>query len=324
MRLIREMDEEGRYRIVYSNPNPGALAGLAADEVFSEPERLSPTEYRDWCLSFVTEHDIQILVPGKHAALIGCSSDLFLERGVRVLSAAEPEVLEILNNKARFYDSVQGKLAVPPNWREIASFEEFERAYSELSATEKQVCIKPAVSVYGIGFRWIRTNTSAFELFIGGISYQISLSDLRTMLKQVGTFPTLLLMEYLAGHEYSVDCVCDYGRLVCAVPRRKPLHAGEGQVIEDRFDVIAACREISLQFSLNGFINMQFREGDDGLCVLEVNPRMSGGIGMACLSGINLPYLGLAGFDRGYEGIAIPTLVGGFRVGEVNLPVVLP
>ncbi|HWS39749.1 MAG TPA: ATP-grasp domain-containing protein [Arenimonas sp.] len=324
LRLIREMDREGCYQIICSSSNQHAITALASHEFYQEPKGLSATEYRNWCLNFAKENDIQIFVPGKEASLISGSHDLFEAGGTRVLSATRPDMLDILHNKATFYAFVKSIFAPPPVWKAISNNIEFELAFDELSSLSAQLCIKPAVSVFGIGFRRIRTDKSDFDLMMQGSDHQISLHSLKEMLKQADVFPTLLLMEYLAGNEYSVDCLCNEGELVCAVPRKKNFQVGDGQLIDDRADIISACNEIVSQFFLNGYINIQFREGDQGLRVLEVNPRMSGGIGMACLSGINLPYLGLAGFDRGYECIDIPELVKGARVGEINLPVVLP
>ena len=324
LRLIRDMDREGFYQIVCSSPNQHSITALASDEFFPEPENISGIDYRNWCLNFAKEKDIHIFIPGKEASLISGSCDLFEAVGTRVLSAARPDMLAILNNKASFYASVKSIFSPPPIWKAISNNIEFDFAYDELSSLSDRLCIKPAVSVFGIGFRRIRTDKSAFDLMMHGSDYQISLPSLKEMLKQADVFPTLLLMEYLGGYEYSVDCLCNKGKLVCAVPRKKPLNFGEGQLIDDRADIISACKEIASQFCLNGYINIQFREGDQGLRVLEVNPRMSGGIGMACLSGINLPYLGIAGFDRGYKSLEIPNLVKGTRIGEINFPVVLP
>lgn len=323
LRLIREMDQHGRYQVICSNPNVHAIAGLSADQFFVEPSSLSSDEYREWCISFAMDNDVRIFVPGKEASVMIGHEKRFEKFGTRILGAAIPRVLDVLHDKARFYAAVASHVAPPAEWRSVETIEEFDDAYAELSASESGLCIKPSVSVYGIGFRRIRTNRSSFQIMMEGSDYQIPYQDLRMMLSKAGRFPKMLLMEYLDGHEYSVDCLCDNGRLVCAVPRKKPMRSGEGQLIDCRDDVVHACREISSQFCLNGFINIQFREGRSGLCVLEVNPRMSGGIGMACLAGVNLPYFGIAGFDIGYEEISIPPIRDGLRVGELNIPVIL-
>jgi len=93
---------------------------------------------------------------------------------------------------------------------------------------------------------------------------------------------------------------------------------GGGKLIVVREDILQACAHLVRQFALNGNVNIQFREGDQGLRILEINPRMSGGIAMACLAGPNLPYLALAAFDRGREAVTPGTIVDGLRVGEIN------
>jgi carbamoylphosphate synthase large subunit len=324
LRLIREMDKYGRYEVICSSTNCHAISRLSADQFFVEPSSLSPDEYREWCLSFAKDKNIQIFIPGKEAALLIGDKERFAQIGTRILGAASPAALDILHDKARFYAEMASSIAPPAKWRQIDTPVDFDDAYTELSGSETGLCIKPAVSVYGIGFRRISTIKTAFQIMMEGGDHHIPYDDLRLMLSKADRFPKMLLMEYLDGHEYSVDCLCDYGRLVCAVSRKKPLRAGEGQLITLRDEVVLACREISAQFCLNGFINIQFREGRSGLCVLEVNPRMSGGIGMACLAGVNLPYFGVAGFDHGYDQILIPPVLDGLRVGEMNYPVVLP
>ena len=80
--------------------------------------------------------------------------------------------------------------------------------------------------------------------------------------------------------------------------------AGQGQTIDLRDDILESTRQLTAAYGLNGVFNVQFREGQNGLGLLEINPRMSGGIAMACLAGPNLPYLALRGFDRGFDGSA--------------------
>ena len=66
------------------------------------------------------------------------------------------------------------------------------------------------------------------------------------------------------------------------------------------------------------WFNVQFREGRGGLRLLEVNPRFSGGIGMSCANGVNLPYLAVRGAIHGFagQGLAVSAAVGS-RVAEI-------
>jgi carbamoylphosphate synthase large subunit len=70
--------------------------------------------------------------------------------------------------------------------------------------------------------------------------------------------------------------------------------------------------------------NAQFREGGGRPRLLEINPRMSGGIGMACLAGPNLPYIALRGFADGFEQVHVAPVSNGMRVAELSTPTELP
>lgn len=318
IRLIREADGAGDYQILCSSTNSHAPAFLAAHESAVEPSGLKGQAYLDWALDFCRTHNIGIFIPGKEASLISAARAQFEEQGTRVLCAASQDMLHLLHDKARFYQTVNSKLAPPAAFRVVETAREFDQAYSELRQDHARLCIKPSVSVYGLGFSVLDEDRSSAQLLLEGVQYHIGLDDLRRGFEAMGKFRTMLVMEYLDGHEFSVDCVGDNGRLVCAVPRKKPLLAGQGQLIDMRDDILESTRQLTAAYGLNGVFNVQFREGQSGLSLLEINPRMSGGIAMACLAGPNLPYLALAGFDRGFDSLPIPVIRAGLRVGELT------
>ena len=324
IRLIREADGAGRYHLICSNTNPHAAAFLAAHEAALEPAGLTGDAYLDWCLAFCRERRIDIFWPGKEAGLIAAAHARFADQGTRVLSVASRDVLELMHDKARFCAGLDLPLAPPAQFRVVENIDQYDAAYAELRPLHRKLCIKPSEGVYALGFAIIDEERSATQLLLAGAAYQINAGDLRAGLAQLASFKPLLLMEYLDGHEYSADCVADHGALVCAVPRKKPHTSGHGQLIELRADILQACAQLSRDYRLNGIFNVQFREGRNGLALLEINPRMSGGIGMACAAGPNLPYLALAGFDRGYAGLPVAPVRDGMRVGEAAVAVELP
>ena len=326
IRLIREADGQGRghFQLICSHTHAHAPAFLAAHEQALEPAGLSGDAYVDWCLQFCRSRRIDIFWPGKEAGRIGASVSRFEAQGTRVLSVATPEVLALLHDKARFCAGLDLPMAPPAEFRAVASIAEYDAAHAELRGRHRTLCIKPSESVYGIGFAVLDEERSGAQLLLAGAAYRINAGELRSGLAQMATFKPLLLMEYLDGQEYSVDCVADQGSLVCAVPRRKPLIPGQGQVIELRDDILQACARLARDYALNGVFNIQFRVGQSGLALLEINPRMSGGIGMACAAGPNLPALALAGFARGFAGLAVAPVRDGMRVGELALAVELP
>ena len=317
MRLIREADREHRYHLIYTSGAP-VPAGQAAHQFELEPTGLKGEAYVDWCLEFCRRHDVGIFVPGKEARSISAARDRFADAGTRVLAVAQADALHLLHDKARFYATVDCPAAPPPHSIVVNNVAQFDAAYAELRALYPQLCIKPSESVYGLGFSVIDEERSCAELLLAGAQYTIGQAELRDGLAKMGEFRTMLVMEFLEGHEYSVDCVGDNGRLLCAVARRKPLSSGVSQTITVNPLIQSACAALAAAYGLNGVFNVQFRESGGVVRLLEINPRMSGGVGMACMAGPNLPYIALAGFDRGYDKVEIAPIREGMRVAEVS------
>jgi carbamoylphosphate synthase large subunit len=316
--LIREADTDGRFHIIYSNANPHVNAARVAHAFFVEPTGMDTATYVDWCLDFCREQKVDIFIPGKESTVLAGEHARFEALGVRVLSAGTVASLELIHDKARFYATVDLPLAPVAEFRVFEDVQQFDAAYAELRQLHDTLCVKPSESVFGLGFAVLDEARSSAALLLAGEQYHIGLADMRRGLAELGAFRTMLLMEYLDGHEYSVDCVGDNGRLVAAVARKKPRKAGRGQLIDMRQDILDATAKLAFDFGLNGCFNVQFREGGDALRLLEINPRMSGGIGMACVAGPNLPYIALAGFADGYHTVQVAPVRDGIRVAELT------
>ena len=316
--LIREADTEGRFHLIYSNANPHVNAARVAHEFFVEPTGMDSEAYIAWCLDFCREHEVEIFVPGKESTALAGEHARFEAQGTRVLSAGSVDALELIHDKARFYASVELPLAPVADFRVFEDVRQFDAAYAELREVHATLCVKPSQSVFGLGFAVLDEARSSAALLLAGEQYHIGLADMRRGLAELGAFRTMLLMEFLDGHEYSVDCVGDNGRLVAAVARKKPRKAGRGQLIDMRQDILDATTKLTADFGLNGCFNVQYREGGDALRLLEINPRMSGGIGMACVAGPNLPYIARAGFADGYHTVHVPPVRDGIRVAELT------
>ena len=140
-------------------------------------------------------------------------------------------------------------------------------------------------------------------------------------MKNTPEFDTLLVMEHLDGHEWSVDCAGRQGELLCAVQRKKPLLAGYGQTIDNHADIQGMVTRLTAHYQLNGLFNIQFKEGQQGVRLLEINPRPSGGFGMACLSGANLAKIALQSIKG--DIIQTPVIQYGLKVSEINTPVII-
>jgi carbamoylphosphate synthase large subunit len=315
--LIREGDADRRFHLIHSNPNPHSPAARVAHEFYVEPTGMENAAYVEWCLAFCRAHRIDIFIPGKGATTLASEHARFAAQGTRVLSVASSEALQTIHDKARFYAETHLPEAPVAEFRPFENSEQFDAAWAELRPRHAKLCVKPSRSVFGLGFSIVDEERSSAALLLAGVEYHIGLADLRRGLAELGAFRTMLLMEYLDGHEYSVDCVGDQGRLVAAVARKKPMQSGRGQLIDMRADILAASAKLAQAYQLNGMFNVQFREGGGELRLLEINPRMSGGIGMACVAGPNLPWIALRGFADGFDTVEVPPVRDGIRVAEL-------
>jgi len=307
--------------IICTHTHNNAAAFLAADECYLEPADLTGPDYLEWCVTFSQQHNIQLFWPGKEAALISQHHDLFLAAGTQVLSVSDYETLMLLHNKANFYAHLKPAIAQSMDFIAVNTADEFDLAVANLSKKHEKICVKPAVSVFGLGFRVLDRNRDSINQLLTGIEYQIPLQELRLGMKNTPVFDTLLVMEHLGGHEWSVDCAGRQGKLLCAVQRKKPLQAGYGQIIDNNSDIHGMVMRLTAHYQLNGLFNIQFKEGKQGIRLLEINPRPSGGFGMACLSGANLAKIALQSIKG--DSIQTPVIQYGLRVTEINTPVIL-
>lgn len=308
----------GEVTIICTHVHDGASAFLAADETYLEPADCHGETYLQWCLDFCLAQRIDWFWPAKEAALVNQYQQRFTDIGVQVLSVADYRILHLLHNKAEFYTALPPSVAKTMDFIAVHDLAGFDAAVAELAKKHSRLCVKPAVSVFGLGFRILDTQRDSIRHLLDGVEYQIPLAELRQGMINTPQFSTLLVMEHLAGHEWSVDCAGHQGKLLSAVQRKKSLFAGYGQIIDNQPDIHDMVTRLTAHYALNGLFNIQFKEGEQGPRLLEINPRPSGGFGMACLSGVNLAQLIWQAIIKS-EPVTEPVIHYGRKVTEVHM-----
>lgn len=131
-----------------------------------------------------------------------------------------------------------------------------------------------------------------------GVHVAHSSDELRFYLE---TVPSLLILEYLPGEEYTVDCLTDrHGALRFAGPRQR-VRTVNGISVDTRpvqgeeFGTLARRINETLRFRGPWFFQVK-RRAEGELVLLEVAPRVSGGMGLYRNAGVNIPLLSV--FDR--------------------------
>lgn len=280
--LLREARSPGEVRLLGSHPRPTYRGRHFADAFEPEPGGLGPDAYVEFCLDFARRHGVRLFVPGRKVVPIVRAAGRFAALGTTVLAAGDVEAMALVNDKARTYAALEGAGVPLPDYALVRDEATFDDAYPRLRARHPMLCYKPAVSIFGLGFRILSANGPAdgpYHITPDGGRREIGARRRET-----------LLMQYLPGPERSVDCLARDGQLVrCVVRRKEP----GGQVIEDRPDLVEAVRRLTVRFRLTHLFNVQFRDGGGRSYLLEINPRMSGGLPLACRSGVVLPYWAL-------------------------------
>jgi carbamoylphosphate synthase large subunit len=290
MNHIRNNPDGMKVELYGTHPDPRHMSLQACDHAEVEPV-LDGFEYVSFCLDFCKRHRIDVFVPRLKMLDIAKHIHLFEEIGTKVIVCNDVDLLEKLMDKDLFYQSVkQTGIMVVPDYHVVRDADAFKRAYEELTSQGHSVCMKPTNSEGGMGFRIIDNDRDPLADLYGVIHNCVTFEDTYRILQSVDQFKELMVMELLDSYEYSIDCLSDpKGRLLAAIPRRKA--GGRLRLLEDVPELIEIAHKVADTYKIpyNYNIQMKYRDGIPKL--LEINPRMSGGLHATCLSGINFPYL---------------------------------
>lgn len=232
---------------------------------------------------------------GDELVTLSSSIPLFEDLGVKVLVTSDVEKLRIANNKTALYDYFADSSFVP-KYKCVSSLDDIEKAILELDYPRNAVCIKPASSEGSKGFRII-TDKKVDILNERPGSANISLDILKSHLNGYSKMPDVLIMEYLPGTEYSVDCLCKDGEAIICIPRQR-VHTSMGvaveSIIEKNDEIIDISKRIIKALNLSYNINIQFKYSKDGKPkLIEINPRVSGSLVANLGAGVNMLELSL-------------------------------
>lgn len=256
-----------------------------ADVGFTEPQ---DNQARiEWVIATAQAHNIKVILAGRVGHVFEHARGRFEHAGLELVTGGmSVHTFDMVDDKSKFTAEAEriGLACVPAIT--ASSAEEMFSAYKTLSAFG-EVCVKPAVGIYGQGFWRFKADADPFRCFANPDAREASFETYMRAYGEGATPPPMLMMPYMAGSECSVDMVCESGRPVAFVGRRK-----EG--LHQTFERDSAAVELALKaaehFQCDGIINVQTR--DDALGkphLLEINARYSGGIGYTRATGTNLP-----------------------------------
>ncbi|AFQ44171.1 ATP-grasp domain-containing protein [Desulfosporosinus meridiei] len=279
-----------KYELYISHVSPNIYLEEIADYFEVEPA-IDGKDYADYCLDFCQKHNINIFIPRYNVSTLIKFKDLFENLGVKVMFVGNSETYQLLDNKLKTYEALKNKdiLGIPKSFS-VRNYPDFQMAEDQISKNGK-TCLKPISGIGGDGFKLIIDTMSEEDELYKTTSSTIVKDRIVRILKNSNNLKPFMVMEYLEGDEYSIDCLANRGELIIAIPRRKlDLYR---QNIEYREDLIELAQKLAKEFSLSYLFNIQIKYHRGKAYLIEINTRMSAGIHKSCFTGVNLLDLGI-------------------------------
>ncbi len=260
--------KESGYYVVGTDANGYAAGSVICDE-FCVVSKASNRENFIIDINRLLERfDIDVVLPNVDEEL-----PIFAEIGMKAI-ISNVDTVNTCIDKWKFYLSCRDVLIVPHTALMSAV---------PLAEFVGKVIVKP---VYGRGSKNIYTFDDVYE----------AMSAKSTMKFGYG----FIIQEYIDGNEITVDVlVGKSGGIIVAAPRyRVHTYGGVSQVgrtvLHDK--VLEFSADLCRHFEFYGPINIQFMEDrkTKKLYLTEVNPRLSGGIGITYANGANLPLMAIS------------------------------
>ncbi|AET68362.1 biotin carboxylase [Desulfosporosinus orientis DSM 765] len=295
-KIIRYLldNEDGRkFKVFISHVCENDYIQDIADYFEVEPS-IEGKDYVNYCLDFCRQHKIKLFVPRYNVEYLSRYQNEFERLGVKVMFVGSSSTYQLLNDKVKTYQTLIDResdregIAIPQTFC-VRTYFDFKNAYHKITGNKSSPCLKPISGIGGDGFKQILEDMTEVDELYKTTASTISKDRLLRVLKNSNAIKPLMVMEYLEGEEYSIDCLGYEGELIVAIPRRKlDLYR---QVIEYREDLIAMARKLTQEFSLSYLYNIQIKYHQGRAYLIEINTRMSAGIHKSCLAGVNLLYL---------------------------------
>ena len=264
-----------------NRPEITGLADVAWREPQDNEERIA------WVIEQARANQIKVLLAGRVGHVYEAYRADFEAAELQLVTGAlDRDTFERVDDKSVFTrEALAAGLACIPAIT-VHTQDELQDAYARLSR-DGQVCVKPTRGIYGQGFWRLADDVDPFRSFANADAHEVNAAVFARAYGQSVDPKPLLVMPYMPGSECSVDMVCEAGKAVAYVGRRK-------QGLMQSFERDSAAVELAIKaarhFKCDGIVNVQTRDDAAGQPhLLEINLRYSGGIGYTREAGVNLP-----------------------------------
>ena len=286
---------ERNIRLIGADMNHDDTILQMFDQYYQVPRGDDPN-YAAAILEICRKEHVDVVIPIMSVELetLAKNEAMFREAGV-VLSVSDLEPLKIANNKLELLNFMKENGIPCARFCEVNSVGDVDKALEQVGVP---VVFKATEGSGSRGMRIIDPSKSRFDILFHEkpTSAYVTLQDFKETLQE-GDMPQMLAMEYLPGHEYTVDMLCEKGKVLYSLCRRglnvQTSIILDG-VVEDKPEIIQLCNQVAEKLKLTGNIGFDVKERADGTpVIMECNPRATAGVSEFAASGVNLLYLNI-------------------------------
>lgn len=283
--IIRSLGRRG-WRVIAADADPKSLGFRSrfvhGSFVYPKPES-APQAFIAALLAAVRQWQVDLIIPVTDAIILPLSAARAQFAGLCKLAIPEAGALAVAANKLKTVTLAE-ELGVPtPRTSLVQTVQE---AVAKGEALGWPIVLKPQVS------RLYREHSiQAFE-----VSYAQTLDDLaKQMARYEGVCP-VLLQEYYPGEGHGVELLMHEGRPLAAFQHKRlrevPLNGGasafrEAVALDPQLYEHAVRLLQALQWT--GLAMVEFKVGQQGPRLMEINGRVWGSLPLAVRSGMDFP-----------------------------------
>ena len=314
--IVSNIDRD-KYHLVFTNKIWDKSYRAIADEYYIEENipnesvvEGKPTTYVKYAIDFCKEHSINIFFPKNHIAEIAANKSLFNAMGVVVVVEHTVINSHLVSKDAVYKDLCE--IVNEPIYYLCKSYDEFIIAVDKLLKIGKKVCFKFDEDEGATSFRVIDTNSDTYKSLLRHNHGEISLESADKIIRShfENSNKSILVMEFMGGLEVSVDCYNSTKGFI-AIPRVKKNSSIE-EIIPS-IEITKLCNNIQDIYGFEYAWNIQFMYTgeqkisdhtipiNDSFKLLEINPRMSGGLHISSMSGIDIVGCMLSDISGDYD-----------------------
>jgi carbamoyl-phosphate synthase large subunit len=311
--LVSALDQTAKYRCTLIGTDVRAHTPLWNGHNYYQVPPSEDASFPTTIRSIATQRGVRAIIPLIEEDLIALKHP---DSGCHSMTVGMPyDLLRSVSSKGQMLADLSARLAAPfgvPWFARVRTGEELLRAFHARPRECQRLVCKPSQSRGCRGAVLLASDpfTARQRSFLP--TYRIE--EFAPRLDSAAE--DYVLMEYLAGDDFTISCFAEKGELHCIVPfvreEFSPGMTWAGHVRNDQ-RVIQYVVAVTLALCLDGYFNMQLRVRDGEPLIYEINPRLSGTSMLALAAGINFAEMMLDHHFGEYRGAGLRMAPPRFR-----------